>query len=58
MTDVLVEASELERRTVRRSDWVSSNVAFIDCRTPARIGSRTTPSLALVCRRTRTSSST
>ena len=34
MTDVLVEASELERRTVRRSDWVSSNVAFIDCRTP------------------------
>ena len=34
MTDVLVEASDLERRTVRRSEWVSSNVAFIDCRTP------------------------
>ena len=34
MTDVLVEAGELERRTVRRSDWVSCNAAFIDCRTP------------------------
>ncbi|HZA05515.1 MAG TPA: cupin domain-containing protein [Propionibacteriaceae bacterium] len=33
-TDVRVEAGELERRTVRRTDWVSSNVAFIDCRTP------------------------
>ena len=33
-TDVLVEAGELERRTVRRTDWVSSNTAFIDCRTP------------------------
>ena len=33
-TDVRVEAGELERRTVRRSEWVSSNVAFIDCRTP------------------------
>jgi len=39
MTDVLapdvnVSAGELERRTVRRSDWVSCNAAFIDCRTP------------------------
>jgi hypothetical protein len=34
MTDVLVEARELERRTVRRSDWVPCNAAFIDCRTP------------------------
>ena len=34
MTDVLVEAGELERRTVRRSDWVSCRSAFIDCRTP------------------------
>jgi mannose-6-phosphate isomerase-like protein (cupin superfamily) len=33
-TEVRVEATELERRTVRRSEWVSSNVAFIDCRTP------------------------
>ena len=34
-TDVLVvEAGELERRTVRRSEWVSSRTAFIDCRTP------------------------
>ena len=33
-TDVLVEAGELERRTVRRTDWVSCNAAFIDCRTP------------------------
>ena len=34
MTEVLVEASELERRTVRRADWVACNSAFIDCRTP------------------------
>lgn len=39
MTDVLapdarVSAGELERRTIRRSDWVSCNAAFIDCRTP------------------------
>ena len=34
MTDVRVEAQELQRRTVRRSDWVSCNAAFIDCRTP------------------------
>lgn len=34
MTDVLVEAGELERRTVRRTDWVSARTAFIDCRTP------------------------
>jgi mannose-6-phosphate isomerase-like protein (cupin superfamily) len=39
MTDVLVpdvhvSPGELERRTIRRSDWVSCNAAFIDCRTP------------------------
>lgn len=39
MTDVLVpdvrvSAGELERRTIRRTDWVSCNAAFIDCRTP------------------------
>ncbi len=34
MTEVLVQASELERRTIRRSDWVAENAAFIDCRTP------------------------
>ena len=34
MTDVLVPAPELERRTIRRSDWVAENAAFIDCRTP------------------------
>ncbi len=39
MTDVLVpaptvSADELTRRTIRRSDWVSCNSAFIDCRTP------------------------
>src|SRR4028118_151712 len=33
-TEVRVEATELERRTVRRSEWVSCNSAFIDCRTP------------------------
>lgn len=32
--DVNVSAGEVERRTVRRSDWVSCNAAFIDCRTP------------------------
>ncbi|MGW8379075.1 cupin domain-containing protein [Streptomyces sp. ODS28] len=31
---VRVDAAELERRTVRRSDFVSCNQAFIDCRTP------------------------
>ncbi len=34
MSEVLVPASELERRTIRRSDWVAENAAFIDCRTP------------------------
>jgi hypothetical protein len=34
MTEVLVKAGELERRTVRRTDWVSCNTAFIDCKTP------------------------
>ena len=33
-TDVRVEATELERRTVRRNEWVPCNSAFIDCRTP------------------------
>lgn len=32
--DVVVTAEELGRRTVRRSDFVSCNQAFIDCRTP------------------------
>lgn len=34
MTDVLVPTTEVERRTIRRADWVSCNAAFIDCRTP------------------------
>lgn len=34
MTDVLVAQTELDRRTIRRSDWVACNAAFIDCRTP------------------------
>ena len=34
MTDVIVPTTELERRTIRRSDWVACNSAFIDCRTP------------------------
>ncbi|KTR75207.1 hypothetical protein NS234_16275 [Microbacterium oxydans] len=33
-TDVIVDASEIERRTIRRTDWVPCNSAFIDCRTP------------------------
>ncbi|RYZ31187.1 MAG: hypothetical protein EOP01_03960, partial [Propionibacteriaceae bacterium] len=34
MTDVVVPSSELTRRTIRRTDWVAENAAFIDCRTP------------------------
>jgi mannose-6-phosphate isomerase-like protein (cupin superfamily) len=34
MTDVVVPPTEAERRTIRRSDWVPSRTAFIDCRTP------------------------
>ena len=34
MTDVAVSSSDIARRTIRRTDWVSANVAFIDCRTP------------------------
>ncbi len=33
-TDGGVDAAELARRTIRRSDWVPCNSAFIDCRTP------------------------
>ncbi|WP_282847431.1 cupin domain-containing protein [Microbacterium oxydans] len=33
-TDVIVDATEIERRTIRRTDWVPCNSAFIDCRTP------------------------
>ena len=32
--DVIVPADEIARRTIRRSDWVPCNSAFIDCRTP------------------------
>ncbi|MBZ2408197.1 cupin domain-containing protein [Streptomyces sp. L06] len=32
--DVVVTTAELGQRTVRRSDFVSCNQAFIDCRTP------------------------
>ncbi|MPY98014.1 MAG: cupin domain-containing protein [Actinophytocola sp.] len=31
---IVVSAEELTRRTIRRSDFVSCNQAFIDCRTP------------------------
>jgi mannose-6-phosphate isomerase-like protein (cupin superfamily) len=34
MTDVVVPSAEVARRTIRRSDWVAENAAFIDCRTP------------------------
>lgn len=33
-TDTAVAAAELERRTIRRSDYLSCNTAFIDCKTP------------------------
>lgn len=32
--EVTVDTTEVERRTIRRSDWVPCNSAFIDCRTP------------------------
>lgn len=32
--DVIVDSAEIERRTIRRTDWVPCNSAFIDCRTP------------------------
>jgi quercetin dioxygenase-like cupin family protein len=34
MSDVIVDDTEIKRRTIRRSDWVPCNSAFIDCRTP------------------------
>ncbi|MET4781048.1 cupin domain-containing protein [Glaciihabitans sp. UYNi722] len=33
-TDVIIDQAEVERRTIRKSDWVPCNSAFIDCRTP------------------------
>ncbi|MEA9984239.1 hypothetical protein [Subtercola sp. RTI3] len=32
--DVIIDHAEVERRTIRKSDWVACNSAFIDCRTP------------------------
>jgi quercetin dioxygenase-like cupin family protein len=32
--DVTVGQSEIERRTIRKTDWAPHNAAFIDCRTP------------------------
>ena len=32
--DVIVDGTEIARRTIRKSDWVPHNAAFIDCRTP------------------------
>ncbi|MCU1515386.1 MAG: hypothetical protein JWQ75_107 [Pseudarthrobacter sp.] len=29
-----IDSSEIKRRTIRRTDWVPCNAAFIDCRTP------------------------
>jgi quercetin dioxygenase-like cupin family protein len=34
MTDTIVSAAELKRRTILRTDWVPLRAAFIDCRTP------------------------
>ena len=34
MTDVTVTADEAKGRLIKRSDYVSCNVAFIDCKTP------------------------
>ena len=32
--DVTVDGTEIARRTIRKTDWVPHNAAFIDCRTP------------------------
>ena len=32
--DVIVDGTEIARRTIRKTDWVPHNAAFIDCRTP------------------------
>jgi len=32
--DLTVDQSEIERRTIRKTDWAPHNAAFIDCRTP------------------------
>lgn len=34
MTNVIVDSAEIDRRTIRKTDWVPCNAAFIDCRTP------------------------
>ena len=34
MNNVTINQAEIERRTIKRSDWVPCNAAFIDCRTP------------------------
>jgi mannose-6-phosphate isomerase-like protein (cupin superfamily) len=34
MSDVVLDKTEIDRRTIRRTDWVACNAAFIDCRTP------------------------
>lgn len=33
-SELNLDFSEIERRTIRREDWVACNAAFIDCRTP------------------------
>ena len=34
MSDTIIDQTEIARRTIRKSDWVACNAAFIDCRTP------------------------
>ncbi|WP_457101915.1 hypothetical protein [Microbacterium sp. P5_E9] len=33
-TDVIVDQTEVQRRTIRKTDWAPHKAAFIDCRTP------------------------
>lgn len=33
-SELPVDSQEIQRRTIRRTDWVPCNSAFIDCRTP------------------------
>ncbi|WP_125613839.1 cupin domain-containing protein [Specibacter cremeus] len=34
LSEPSVDSAEIQRRTIRRTDWVACNAAFIDCRTP------------------------
>ncbi len=57
MPDAVVSPSELDRRTIRRSEFVSCNQAFIDCRTPGSDRKENYAMIGSGCRRRPASSS-